>query len=160
MQQSAKEKRKVTLDKEEAKSAVSDVTLSEVVEVEAPLEPEATTEITTDETSKDKAAVEAVKAESKGDKKTKRSIKVEKKVTTKAVEKVAKTEAPQFDAKKAESTFKRECSQCHGLDEIDDAPPKSKAQINSLIKRMVDNGYDGSKSSIRLIKFHMAKKYL
>ena len=150
LQKSAKEKRKVMLDKEEAESAVSDDSIEEM-DTGTPVEAVAMDNTAT-------MAEEKVETPSKSDSKTPK--KAATKTPAKPVKKVVKKEAPKIDAKLAASTFKSECSQCHGISDVDNAPPKSRAEINSLIKRMVGNGFDANKATIRLIKFHMAKKYL
>ncbi len=64
------------------------------------------------------------------------------------------------DAAKAKSTFEEDCSQCHELSEVDDAPPSSKKEIDELVDRMIENGYEAEPANLQLIKWYLDTYYV
>ncbi len=64
------------------------------------------------------------------------------------------------DAAAAKKEFEQTCSKCHGLSDVDDAPPRTAAQVRSLIKRMAENGMEASRKELELIRYHMIKTYV
>jgi len=65
-----------------------------------------------------------------------------------------------FDATKAKELYDEVCSQCHGLEDVDDAPPTSAKETDELIERMVENGLEESKEDLTLIRGHMLKTFV
>ena len=161
LQKSAKEKRKITIEKQKTETAVSNMALdldtpsTDSTNVEQP-NVEQAKDLKKDATAKDiKATKNKTKKKASTPDKTKLANTPDKKTTAKP-----KETKPKIDPKVAASTFKEECSLCHGLSDIDAAPPKSKAELNALLKRMVNNGFEADQKTIKLIRFHMARKYL
>ena len=67
---------------------------------------------------------------------------------------------PPFDAAEAAATYERVCSACHGLDEVEAAPPKDSEQAKDVIIRMItDNGMEAKKEELDLVYLHMVKTY-
>ena len=170
LQRSAKEKRKVSIEKEEAQDALSDLeTETSLAGDEMPSEESSEFDEAGDTSTKEietpAVDVEPVSKTSQTGEKSaikKAQVTPEKQSTPKvaAVKPKPKPKKKKIDAKLAAETFKEECSLCHGIDDIDNAPPKSRAEINSMLKRMIDNGFDADKATMQLIRFHMAKTYL
>lgn len=71
-----------------------------------------------------------------------------------------KLAAPAIDAKAAQTTFQRVCSQCHATTEVDKSPPKTAADVQSLLQRMTNNGMHADKQEIDLITFHLTQTYV
>ena len=67
---------------------------------------------------------------------------------------------PPFDAAEAAATYERVCSACHGLDEIEAAPPRDSEEVKDQIVRMItENGMEATKEELDLIYLHMVKKF-
>jgi len=64
-----------------------------------------------------------------------------------------------FDRDKAAQLVQQKCTQCHGLDRLESAPPGSFEESKQLIGRMIDEGFTASEDEIRLIVFHLTRKY-
>ncbi|MBA3398102.1 MAG: hypothetical protein H0T89_36085 [Deltaproteobacteria bacterium] len=59
---------------------------------------------------------------------------------------------PAVDLKLAKQTYEEVCSQCHELDEVDKAPPKTVAEARSMIQRMIrENEAEITAPQIKLI---------
>ncbi len=65
---------------------------------------------------------------------------------------------PAFGAE-AEAAFERNCSLCHGLDEVHAAALGSRAEVREVIHRMVDYGMSADERELRLIEEHMVRLY-
>jgi hypothetical protein len=64
------------------------------------------------------------------------------------------------DPAKAKSTYEQVCSQCHELKDVDDHPPKTPAEVDQLIERMVGNGLDESKENLSLVRQHLIRAFV
>jgi mono/diheme cytochrome c family protein len=60
----------------------------------------------------------------------------------------------------AKKAYEQTCSKCHGLGDVDDAPPRTASQVRGLIKRMAENGMEASRKEIELIRYHLIKTYV
>lgn len=71
------------------------------------------------------------------------------------------TAAPaQIDEKKAQATYETLCAQCHELSDVDKSPPKTAADVDDLVRRMVDdNGMQAEKSELEMIEWYMKRKF-
>lgn len=67
-------------------------------------------------------------------------------------------EDAQFDRTRAEALVKTKCTQCHGLEEIENSPPRSLADAKVLVSRMIDEGFTAPDDEIRLIVQFLADK--
>jgi len=66
---------------------------------------------------------------------------------------------PGADRQIAETTFRQVCSQCHALSEVDNAPPKTAADVTALLARMVKNGMRADPHQTTLIRDYLISKY-
>ncbi|HWM88743.1 MAG TPA: hypothetical protein VNO33_22990 [Kofleriaceae bacterium] len=64
------------------------------------------------------------------------------------------------DPQAASKAYEEICSKCHGLGDIDAAPPRSTAQVRSLMKRMIENGMEASRKDLELIRYHLIKTFV
>ena len=55
--------------------------------------------------------------------------------------------------------LEKHCTQCHELTEIDEKPPASAKEVDSLIGRMVDNGLEAPDGDIKIIRAYLLKTY-
>jgi cytochrome c5 len=60
---------------------------------------------------------------------------------------------------KAKELYEEECSLCHGLGDITAAPPGSRAEVNQVLRRMIENGLDLEKDDLTLIRGYMVRKF-
>ncbi len=67
---------------------------------------------------------------------------------------------PAYDKAKAKALFVDECSQCHGISDVNDAPPTSRKEVNGVLRRMIDNGLDLEKEDLSLIRQYMIRRYV
>jgi cytochrome c5 len=67
---------------------------------------------------------------------------------------------PPPDPAGARKAFEVACSRCHGLGDVDEAPPRSAVQVRALIKRMVENGMKASRKELELVRFHLTRTYV
>jgi mono/diheme cytochrome c family protein len=67
----------------------------------------------------------------------------------------APTPAKSVDLAKAKTAYEEQCSQCHELSDVDDAPPTSRAETDELIQRMIDNGMEVDAADIELIRAYL-----
>jgi len=75
----------------------------------------------------------------------------------------APTEKPRRsppDPAAAKKAYQQVCSKCHGLGDVDDAPPSTASQVRALIKRMAENGMEASRKELELIRYHLLKTYV
>lgn len=68
--------------------------------------------------------------------------------------------APEPDPKRAKAVYQRRCSGCHELSEVAQNPPRSRAAVKTLVRRMVDNGLEASRSELALITWWLEREYV
>lgn len=68
--------------------------------------------------------------------------------------------APEPDPRRAKATYQRRCSGCHELSEVAQNPPRSRGAVRSLLRRMVDNGMEASRSELALITWWLEREYV
>lgn len=73
---------------------------------------------------------------------------------------VAKPAAPAVDPARARAAYERRCSECHELSEVAANPPRTKAEVKTVIRRMVENGLEASRSEIALITWWLERQYV
>lgn len=71
-----------------------------------------------------------------------------------------KPRRPPPDPAAARKVYEAACSRCHGLGDVDEAPPRTAAEVRSLIRRMAENGMEASRREIELIRFHLVRTYV
>lgn len=71
-----------------------------------------------------------------------------------------KPRRPPPDPAAARKVYEAACSRCHGLGDVEDAPPRTAAEVRSLIRRMAENGMEASRRDIELIRFHLVRTYV
>jgi mono/diheme cytochrome c family protein len=64
------------------------------------------------------------------------------------------------DPVRAKAMFDRKCSGCHEIADIDAKPPKSRAQVNALVARMIVNGLEASRRDLDLIRWYLDAHYV
>lgn len=65
-----------------------------------------------------------------------------------------------LDPAAAKATFESLCAQCHGLADVDAAPPRSGAEVDALLQRMIDdNGMEAGESDLRMVRWYMVQTY-
>lgn len=67
---------------------------------------------------------------------------------------------PALDPKRARAAFERKCSGCHETSDVDAKPPKSNAEVRSLIRRMIGNGLKASRRDLDLINWWLEAHYV
>ncbi len=65
-----------------------------------------------------------------------------------------------FDMAKAKALYQEECSLCHGLSDVTDAPPGSRKEVNQVLSRMIENGLDLDKQDLSLIRGYMVRRFV
>lgn len=65
-----------------------------------------------------------------------------------------------FDMAKAKALYDEECSLCHGLSDVTDAPPGSRKEVNQVLSRMIDNGLELEKEDLSLIRGYMVRRFV
>ena len=65
-----------------------------------------------------------------------------------------------FNPVRAKATFEKMCSKCHASSDVDDAPPKSKKAIDSMIARMIDNGLKAKRKDLALVRGHLIERFI
>lgn len=68
--------------------------------------------------------------------------------------------APEPDPRRAKATYQRRCSGCHELSEVAQNPPRSRTAVRSLVRRMVENGMEASRSELALITWWLEREYV
>ena len=68
--------------------------------------------------------------------------------------------AATYDPAEAKELYEDECSLCHELDEVDNAPPTSPDEVDELVNRMIENGLDLDEESLAKIKWHLVKTFV
>ena len=69
------------------------------------------------------------------------------------------TEDSEYDHSSAEELFKQTCSQCHSHTQVDQAPPGTKLEVITLVKRMVNNGLEANDSDLATIIRYLTTTY-
>lgn len=64
-----------------------------------------------------------------------------------------------YDAAMARSLFESQCSQCHGLDAIDSAPPDSEEAVRAMVAAMVDEGLEATEQELSQIVRYLTDTY-
>lgn len=67
---------------------------------------------------------------------------------------------PVVDLGTARAAFERVCSQCHASSEVDKSPPRTTADVRSLIQRMSRNGMQASPQDIQSIRVYLTRTYV
>jgi len=65
-----------------------------------------------------------------------------------------------FDLEAARQTFQTTCSQCHGLDQVAAAAPKTFEEVVALVRRMVDNGLNASEIELDEVIYYLTETYV
>ncbi len=65
-----------------------------------------------------------------------------------------------FNMAKAKELYKEECSQCHDLSDVTDAPPGSRKEVNQLMRRMVENGLELERKDLSLIRGYLVRRFV
>ena len=64
-----------------------------------------------------------------------------------------------YSISEAKSLFELKCSACHYLSNIENNPPGTDAEVQSLLTRMIGNGLDISDSELTQIAFYLSETY-
>lgn len=59
----------------------------------------------------------------------------------------------------AARAFNRVCSQCHAASKVDGSPPKTGAEVQSMLNRMSANGMKAAAADLGLIREYLTKRY-
>ena len=68
--------------------------------------------------------------------------------------------AETIDQTKATETFMDVCSQCHELEDVYNSPPETAADIDPLMERMIENGWEAEEDEIRIVKWYLLKRFV
>ena len=55
--------------------------------------------------------------------------------------------------------LQRLCTQCHGLENVQNAPPQSAGDARALVLRMVDNGLQATQSELEAVMAYLTATY-
>ncbi len=55
--------------------------------------------------------------------------------------------------------FEELCTQCHGLKNLEKAPPASQEEAVELVGRMVENGLECSEEELAAVIFYLTETY-
>ena len=58
-----------------------------------------------------------------------------------------------------EEALRRLCTQCHGLENVQNAPPQSAAEARALVLRMVGNGLQATQPELEAIMAYLTATY-
>ena len=64
-----------------------------------------------------------------------------------------------FDIAQAKETFEATCTQCHGLKNLERAPPGSAEEAAALVSRMVENGLEAPEGDLQQVVFYLTRTY-
>ena len=64
-----------------------------------------------------------------------------------------------FDRVRAQQLVQKKCTECHGLENIENSPPDSMAGSKALVARMVGEGFTANDDEIKLIVRYLTEKY-
>ncbi len=155
LQQSAKSKRANEKERGESQEAVEAVLVAET--------PDAAPEVVMDAGVPEVETVDNTKKPKKPKKHKKNEkapVQPELTTTKTTPPKIVKKPKPTYDAAKAKELFNDECALCHGIGDVDSAPPTTRAEVNSVLRRMVGNGLDLEKEDLSLIRKYMLRRYV
>jgi cytochrome c5 len=76
-----------------------------------------------------------------------------------AVELLAQWPA-EHDRAHAKLLYEAKCSQCHDLQQVIDAPPKSDQDVQGLVSRMVAEGLSGTAEELAEIMWHLRLEHV
>ena len=65
-----------------------------------------------------------------------------------------------YDEVEAKSLFEDKCSQCHPFTDVEDYPPRSKAETTEVIARMIETGLYLEEEEIEIITRYINENYL
>ncbi len=65
-----------------------------------------------------------------------------------------------FDMAKAKQIYQEECSQCHDLSDVTDAPPGSRKEVNEVLRRMIENGLELERDDLSLIRGYLLRRFV
>ena len=68
--------------------------------------------------------------------------------------------AGSYEAESSRQLFVDSCTQCHELDEVEQYPLRSAADVGELLTRMVDNGLEVSAGELDQIAWHLNQTYV
>ncbi len=68
-------------------------------------------------------------------------------------------DAAPYDAAQAKQVFEAKCSECHGTDEVEQAPPDSEAAARDLVTRMVAEGMTADENELAQIVRYLTETY-
>jgi mono/diheme cytochrome c family protein len=80
--------------------------------------------------------------------------------TQQATEQVGTNAGSEIAPALAQATFSRLCSQCHATSEVDKSPPRTEAEVQSLLQRMSGNGMKATASEIGSIRAYLTTTYV
>lgn len=63
-----------------------------------------------------------------------------------------------YQMAQAQALFEQTCSQCHGLDQVEQYPLNSDQDVRELLRRMVDNGLAASEADIEQITWYLMQE--
>ncbi len=149
LQRSAKLKRHAAMENEEAKQAAIEVLEPDagVAEVPTPIESTLDAGLPAEEPSTGKDETETPKPK-------------EQDPPVAPVVKKPKPVKKPFNMAKAKELYKEECSQCHDLSDVTDAPPGSRKEVNQLMRRMVENGLELGKKDLSLLRGYLVRRFV
>ena len=91
----------------------------------------------------------------------KRKDLLERKKSQEAVDEgLAAEKQSDFDAGAAKELYEDECTLCHELDVVDDAPPTTVSDVDGIMQRMIDNGLDLERDEIETIRHYMIHEHI
>ena len=67
--------------------------------------------------------------------------------------------AAEYDEERARGLFESRCSLCHGLENVENAPPGSEEEARAVVARMVGYGLSGTEEELSLIIRYVAETY-
>lgn len=68
-------------------------------------------------------------------------------------------EGAAYDAAAAAELFAARCAQCHGLDEVQAAPPESEQAAREMVARMVDEGLEATEQELSQLVRYLTETY-
>lgn len=143
LQRSAKSKREAAIDRGEAQKAAQELLVVDAGVEDTSAEDDAGVDVVEPAVVPPETATPGPSSESPP----------ETKPTPKPVKKP-------FDMAKAKALYEEECSQCHSLSDITDAPPSTRKDVNQMLGRMIDNGLELEKEDLALIRGYMVRKFV
>ncbi len=64
-----------------------------------------------------------------------------------------------LDLAEAEAVFEVTCSQCHGTEQVENAPPSSADEVAALVERMVGNGLMASEQELDQVIYYLTETF-